>query len=296
MAAAAVGRAQAAKPKIAITMDDFQWQQIPGGHAEEANRRLLDALARHSNLQAVLFVCGRFADNPTGRKLLQAWNDAGHWIGNHSYSHLSYNSAEVTFAAFRDDLLRGEQVLSGFPNFQKMFRFPFLHEGNTAEKRDQMRAFLAEHGYRNGHVTVDTSDWYYDQRLRARLKQTPDMKTRAYREPYLAHVLDRGAYYDGLARSVVGRTISDTILLHYTLLNTLFLDDVLAAFEAKGWELVPAKAAYQDPIFASAPRIVPAGESLVWGLAKESGKFEGELRSPGEDGEYEKEKLDRLGL
>ena len=109
-------------------------------------------------------------DDETGRRLVRTWSDAGHLIGNHSYSHLSYNDSDVSFDQFSGDLLRGEAVISGLPGFQKLFRFPFLKEGDTAAKRDQMRAFLAKHGYRNGQVTIDASDWYYDQRLRERLR------------------------------------------------------------------------------------------------------------------------------
>lgn len=36
--------------------------------------------------------------------------------------------------------------------------------------------------------------------------------------------------------------------------------------------------------------------SLVWALAKETGKFDGLLRYPGEDDEYEKPIMDALGL
>jgi peptidoglycan/xylan/chitin deacetylase (PgdA/CDA1 family) len=296
LAGAVIGSGEAAQPKIAITIDDFNWKQIPQDGAEQANHRLLDALARHSDLKAAIFVCGEHVDNETGRRLVRTWSDVGHLIGNHSYSHLSYNDSDVSFATFSDDLLRGEHFISGLRGFQKMFRFPFLKEGETADKRDQMRAFLTKHGYRNGHVTIDASDWYYDQRLRARLEQNPTADPRPYRDPYLAHLWDRATYYDGLARNMTGRTISHTILLHYTLLNSLLLDDVLTMFEAKGWKLVNAQTAYQDPVFSDAPRIVPAGESLIWAMAKESGKFEGKLRYPGEDGEYEKDKLDRLGL
>jgi peptidoglycan-N-acetylglucosamine deacetylase len=296
MAAAAVAAAKAPQPQLAITIDDFQWKQIPHDGAEQANRRLLDTLARHSNLKAAIFVCGENVDNETGRRLVRSWSEAGHLIGNHSYSHFSYNDPNISFAKFSGDLLRGEQVVSGLPNFQKLFRFPYLKEGDTAGKRDQMRVFLAGHAYRNGHVTIDASDWYYDQRLRARLAQNPAADVRSYRDPYLAHLWDRAAYYDGLAESLTGRTISHTILLHYTLLNSLFLDDVLTMFESKGWQLVSAQAAYQDSVFSNAPRTLPAGESLIWALAKESGKFEGKLRYPGESDEYEKDKLDRLGL
>jgi peptidoglycan/xylan/chitin deacetylase (PgdA/CDA1 family) len=296
MAATALPAAQTRQPRIAITIDDFHWGQIPQHGAEKANQRLLDILARHSNLKAAVFVCGSNVDSDTGRRLVRTWSDAGHLIGNHSYSHLSYNDPKVTFAEFSDDLVRGEKILSDLPGFQKKFRFPFLHEGETANKRDQMRGFLAEHGYSNGHVTVDASDWYYDQRLRARLKQNPAADPQAYRDPYLAHLFDRATYYDGLAQNITGRSISHTILLHYTLLNSLFLGDVLNMFQDQGWQLVSAQTAFQDAVFSNAPRNVPAGESLIWAMAKESGKFEGKLRYPGESDEYEKDKLDRLGL
>ncbi len=296
LAGAVIASGEAARRKIAITIDDFEWKQIPNDGAEQANGRLLDTLARHSNLKAAGFVCGHRVDDETGRRLVRSWSDAGHLIGNHSYSHLSYNDADVSFAKFSADLLRGEAVVGGLPGFEKLFRFPYLKEGDTAAKRDQMRAFLAKHGYRNGHVTIDASDWYYDERLRARLKQNPAADTRPYRDPYLEHLWDRATYYDGLAQTLTSRSISHTILLHYTLLNSLFLDDVLTMFESKGWQLVDAHAAYQDPVFLKAPRTVPAGESLIWALAKESGKFEGKLRYPGEDSVYEKDKLDRLGL
>ncbi len=42
--------------------------------------------------------------------------------------------------------------------------------------------------------------------------------------------------------------------------------------------------------------VLPAGESIVWASAKEAGKFENLLRYPGEDGEYEKDEMDKLEL
>lgn len=40
----------------------------------------------------------------------------------------------------------------------------------------------------------------------------------------------------------------------------------------------------------------PAGESLIWSLAKESGKYEDELRYPAEDSRYEIPKMKELGI
>jgi hypothetical protein len=112
----------------------------------------------------------------------------------------------------------------------------------------------------------------------------------------VAHLLDRAAFYRQLSIDVVGREIPHTLLIHYSYMNALFLPDVLQAFEHAGWQWIGADRAYRDPVFQHEPRILPAGESLVWALAKESGRFNDRLRYPGEDGVYEKAKMDALGL
>jgi len=274
-------------------MDDVHWRAIPEPYARDANARLLHALER-GELHAALFCVGKNVEDSTGSAIAQSWGAAGHIIANHTYSHQPYT--EIDAVAFGEDFLRCDAIVEKFTGFRKLFRFPALKEGNTAAKRDWMRTFLREHGYRNGHVTVDASDWYYDARLRQRLQKEPSFDVARYRQPYLDHIWDRATYYDGLARRALGRTVPHTLLIHYNLLNSLFLGDLLSMFRDKGWKLMDASEAFTDPIFKSEPKIVPAGESLIWALAKESGKFDGELRYPGEDHVYERPKLDRLGL
>jgi hypothetical protein len=117
-----------------------------------------------------------------------------------------------------------------------------------------------------------------------------------YRDYLIAHLLDRAAFYRQLALDVLGRDIRHTILLHFNPLNAFVLPDVMAAFETAGWQWIDASLAFEDPVFRSQPQIVPAGESLVWALAKENGRFNDRLRYPGEDGEFERPKMDALGL
>lgn len=99
-----------------------------------------------------------------------------------------------------------------------------------------------------------------------------------------------------MSRRALGRSVKHTLLIHHNLLNKLFLGDLLAMFERKGWKLIDAADAFTDPVFNAEPKILPAGESVIWALAKESGKFDRELRYPGEDSEYEKPKMDMLDL
>jgi hypothetical protein len=99
-----------------------------------------------------------------------------------------------------------------------------------------------------------------------------------------------------LAKKIYGREIKHTLLIHHSLLNSLFLTDLLQMFKDKGWKLISAKEAYTDKIFLDEAQILPAGESIVWAKAKESGKYNDVIRYPAEDGEYEKAEMDKLGL
>jgi len=273
-------------------MDDVRWQDIPEDRRHEAEGRLLDSLGK---TQAFLFAIGQSVDNEHGAGILKAWSAAGHRIGNHTYSHQSL-AGRTTPEEFEEGILRTDNVLRQYSGFRKWFRFPVLKEGKTREVRDRLRWFLARQGYRNGAVTIDASDWYYDQRLRKRLETDRGFDPNRYRQPYLDHIWDRAQFYDKLSRDVLGRSVAHTLLIHYDLLNSLFLGDLLAMFRSKGWLVIDAEEAFSDDVFTRQPNIAPAGESLIRALAKETGKFEDRLRYPGEDDTYEKPLLDRLGL
>ncbi|HEY9503047.1 MAG TPA: polysaccharide deacetylase family protein [Pyrinomonadaceae bacterium] len=282
-------------PRIAITMDDFNWANAVHQSASERNSAILDTFRSHS-LKGAIFVVGRNIEDEQGKDLLKAWNGAGHLIGNHTYSHQNYNSPSISLQSFRDDILRAEQLLTSFTAFQRYFRFPMLKEGETREKRDGLRTFFAEKNYRVGHVTIDTSDWLVDQRLSARLKENPKADVKRYRDFYLQHMWDRAQYYDSLARRVTGRVVNHTLLTHYNLLNGLFLNDLIVMFKSKGWEFIDALEAFQDPVFSAKPNILPAGESIIWSLAKEKGTIPMSQRYPAEDGNVELDRMKKLGL
>lgn len=284
------------RPRVAVTMDDFHWNNSLKLTPEQRNRAILDALKSHGDLKAALFVAGKNADSETGKTLLSDWDRAGHMIGNHSYSHPELNSEKVTASAFIADIQRAEDVLKNFSRFQKSFRFPYLKEGESAAERDAVRAFLKQHGYRNGHVTIDASDWAVDSRLTKRLQKDPAADLKPYRKFYLAHMWERSTYYDDLSRRVLGRRVPHTVLIHFNLLNALFLSDLLDMYQKKGWKLIDAVDAFKDPVFASEPMTVPAGESIIWALAKQSGRFDSLLRYPAEDVQYENARMDQMGL
>jgi peptidoglycan/xylan/chitin deacetylase (PgdA/CDA1 family) len=287
------GWAAATPPKIAFTFDDPTTQGGANLSSQEINARILAALAAHQ-IKAALFVCGMRIDSAAGHQLVSEWDTAGHLIGNHSYSHLNFD--EVTLREFEDDFVKNEPLILSYKHFQPLFRYPYFKEGDTEAKRDGMRSFLAGRGYRNGRATIDASDWAISARLQKRVTAKPQANLAGYRDFYLQHIWERAQYYQSLAERLLAQPVRHTVLLHHNALNALFLSDLIEMFAAKGWLPVDAEYAYQDPVYDRQPNIIPAGESLIWALAKESGRFATELRYPGEDDVYENPKMDILKL
>lgn len=296
--------AQSHSPEIAFTFDDptnegganLQWREV--------NQRMLAALSGNS-IKSILFVVGKRVDSDSGRQLITDWDRAGHLIGNHSYSHQNFNRSadtaqdgprKVSLADFEADALKNEQLILFYRNFTRLFRYPYFKEGDTVEKRDGMREFLQQHGYRIGRATIDASDWAINDRLVKRAEVQPHADLAGYRDFFLQHIWERAQFYDSLAQRVLGRSVRHTVLLHHSLLNALFLGDLITMFRDKGWKPVDAEYAYKDEVYDRQPKILPAGEGLIWALAKESGKFEKELRYPGEDDLYENPRMDALKL
>jgi peptidoglycan/xylan/chitin deacetylase (PgdA/CDA1 family) len=221
---------------------------------------------------------------------------ARHLIGNHTYSHRNFGAPNVDVREYINDIGRAELILIGYSSFRKYFRFPMLKEGATAATRDAMREFLNKRGYKMGYVTIDNSDWLIDQRLTARLKENPSADVKPYRDYYLEHMWDRAQYYDSLSNQTLGRSVKHTILTHFNLLNGLFLEDLIQMFKSKGWVFIDAEEAFTDSAYSAKPKILPAGESIVWALAKEKGTIAKSLRYPAEDGQIETARMNKLGL
>lgn len=283
------------KPKVCFTFDDGNTMDMPGYAGEAWDKMLLRNLKKHE-LQAIFFALGKTLDNDKGNEILTRWSEQGHLIANHTYSHRSYNSPETTYEFFTADFLKNDSLIRQYDGFVSMFRFPYLKEGDTEQKRDEFRAFLKVQGYSNGNVTIDASDWFVNSRLLKRLKENPAADIEPYKQFYLAHIYERAVYYNDLSLKLTGRQINHSLLLHHNLTSALFMDDLIKMFKSKGWEVIDASEAYKDEIYTHVPHNIPAGESLIWALAKEKGGYENILRYPAEDSKYEEPKMNTLRL
>ena len=282
---------------IAFTFDDGpKLGATPLMSPAERNQAMVDALARHGVKVALFVTVANGADQPEGLALARAWGEAGHAIGNHTVTHPSLHNDKVTLAAYQKEVLDCDRVIAPLPGYRKWFRFTFLREGNTPEKRDGMREFLKAQGYSNAYVTLDTSDWRLNDKLVAVLGRDPDADVLAIKRIYLAHILQRAQAYRELSHHLQGRDIAQVLLLHHNLINALWLGDVIAMFKAQGWTIVSPGQAFADPVYRLQPERAAPGQSLLLSMARSLGlsQFDG-LDRLVDDADFEIELLKRLG-
>jgi len=245
-----------ASRSVALTFDDLPWAdaEVPLDSVAERTRRMLAVLRAHG-APGVAFVIGRrvLADGDAGRRLdlLRAWRDAGVELGNHTWSHLSFQNTPLD--RYEDDVLRGDAVprllmgeVGKTPHF---FRPPFNQTGRTRVARDAFAAFLAERGYALAPFTVEDVDYAFDDLYRAAGGDTAS-QARIGRT-YLAHFDTAMAFGERLSRETFGREIPQVLLLHADDLNALYLGRLLAHLEARGYRFVSLKTALADSAYAT---------------------------------------------
>lgn len=277
---------------IALSFDDGL-DPINQPASSSWNSSILEALS-NAQIKTILFAAGKRVDSPGGLSLVREWGKAGHAVANHTYSHFNFCSKQTTLVQFISDTKRNEKLLKDMPGWKKRLRFPYLKEGETLEKRDGFRSWLTAHGYKSGAVSIDASDWYYNKRYLAWCANHPNDDPSPFRIAYLNHLWNRATYYDALSERIQNRSVKHVLLLHTKAINAAFLPDIIAMFRSKGWVFISPEEAYEDPIYAITPTGLPAGESILWALAKQNGLKN--LRYPAESDVYEKPLLDKLGL
>lgn len=261
-----------AQKRIALTFDDVPRQAGAFMTPDQRTEALIAALRRAGVRQAAFFVNPEHFDNDdgaNGRAHIRAYVAAGHVIANHSYSHPHLSA--LTARAYLANIDRAQAWLGRQRGDRMWFRFPFLDEGGRDKaKRDAVRRGLKARHLKNGYVTVDGADWNMEANTVLAMRARKPIDMAALRDLYVETMVGAADSDNALAVKTLGRSPAHVILLHETDLAALFIEDVVKALRADGWEIVTADEAYADPIAAQAATVDPPSsqgtltEALAW--------------------------------
>jgi len=250
--------------KVALTFDDLPINgQIPAGVTKtQITRETVAVLKKHRIPPSYGFInANQLEGNPDGAEALKAWVAAGHPLGNHTYTHidLTKNSAED----FQRNVLQNEPALQLLTPARakhdwRWFRYPFLHEGDTLEKRRAVRAFLSSAGYRIAQTSLDWEDYLWNSAF-ARCADRQDAAAiewlgESYRTATRAFIRFQRAN----SRSVFGRDIHHVMLLHLGAFSSRILPDLFRILDEEGFDIVTLEEAHGDAAYDFDPDFAEA--------------------------------------
>jgi peptidoglycan/xylan/chitin deacetylase (PgdA/CDA1 family) len=275
--------AQISTRKICITMDDLpaattepsqsRWQFITTGVLRAFQDYQVPAIGFVN--EGKLSINGEASDER--KLLLKQWFDAGFELGNHTWSHIDYNTH--TPEQFEDDLVNGEKFIdklyAGTPNRIRYFRHPFLHCGDTQAKKDALEKILEKHGYTTAPVSVDNSDWIFARAYDIALEKKDSAMQHKLREDYVPYMMSKVNYYETQSHDLLGRNMTHILLMHANTINAVCLPNLLAALRQDGFEFVSLAAALKDPAYKTTDNFVGrAGISWIhrWAITQQKPK------------------------
>ncbi|HEX4479636.1 MAG TPA: polysaccharide deacetylase family protein [Rudaea sp.] len=188
-----------------------------------------------------------------GATALRRWIENGQHVGNHTYSHIDLHKSSAE--EFLADLRADEPVLELLDpsGHWRWLRYPYLREGDTVEKRRDVRAALRERGYRIAQVTLDYEDYLWNTPY-ARCLATHDTKAIAWlRSSYLDTAKTYLRANRQMADLVFGHPINHVLLLHLGAFSSTIVPDLFDLMKKEGFTFVTLEQAQSDAAYETDP-------------------------------------------
>ncbi|MGH7494330.1 MAG: serine hydrolase [bacterium] len=249
--------------QLAITIDDLPWVGAlhDSDTANQALERIAAVLRVHEAPATGFVVCDHASQN---EQPVQTWVNWGFSVGNHSAAHRDLNRALAH--EWLTEVARCNDYLKKFGSASTpYFRFPMLHQGDTAEKRAHVQSALREMGLQIAHVTIDNSEWIL-ARAHAYALATKDAALRhAIGRDFIRHIVAALEHANNVARRKAGGPVPQILLLHANTLVEDHLDALLLELTARDVEFITLEEALADPVYSHADEYIgPKGLSWLY--------------------------------
>ena len=265
--------------RVALTIDD-----LPAGSAfpsaakrREAMREILAVLKANGVTGVYGFSNGHFIENdPEEKSILRMWLAAKNRLGNHTYHHLDLN--KVGTAAFIDDIAKEDALLATLDTApeaferRRVFRYPYLSEGDTLQKREAVRKYLSDNRYRIAEVTTDYFDWAWDAAFDRCTAQHGE-KSIEWLKSHIADSADRQLREANLvSEHLFHSRICQIVLVHFNTITSQTLGAILKHWKEEGVQFVTLDKALAERIYRLDPKYAyPGGRSFLGQIAESLG-------------------------
>lgn len=251
--------ASAAFPQtVALTIDDLPSHGAlpPGMSRVDVARSILNTLKQAHAPKVYGFVNPkRLEEHPEDIEVLKLWRSAGFPLGNHTYAHLSLNAS--TADQFDENVAADEPPLKSLMDHQNWhwFRYPYLWEGDTLEKRRAVRRYLKDHKYHIAQVTLDFEDYLWNGPYARCMEKNDEASIEWLKSMYMSTAAEYIALDREMAKLVYGRDIRHVLLLHIGGFDALMLPHLLDFLKRQHFRFVTLPESEKDPAYKSDPDV-----------------------------------------
>jgi peptidoglycan/xylan/chitin deacetylase (PgdA/CDA1 family) len=243
-------------PTVSLTFDDLPAAgSLPPGENRSRIATALTAELKAAHLEGSYgFVNAvRLENDPDAQQALHIWLNAGMNAGNHTWSHLSLT--EHTAEEFDREIAQNEAALSEYAQVRDWhwFRYPYLWEGDTLEKRHAVRSYLSQHHYRVAQVTLDFEDYAWNDAYCRCSAKGDEASIGWLKQSYLENAAEFLRLGREEERIALGHEIPNVMLLHATAFTTRMLPDLLELLRGEGFRFAALVEVEQDPAYALDP-------------------------------------------
>jgi peptidoglycan/xylan/chitin deacetylase (PgdA/CDA1 family) len=244
--------------QMAVTFDDLPAHgALPAGMTRlQIVDSILKTLKRERLPPVYGFINGgRGVEDPDSPLVLQAWRKAEQPLGNHTWAHLDLN--KETAEEFGTEVSRNEALLESLmgKNDWHWLRYPFLHEGDTVEKRRAVRGWLFARGYKIAEVSMDFEDYLWNAPYARCVAKHDAASIAQLHDSYLAVADQYYGVFRQLSQLVYGRDVKYVLLMHVGAFDARMLPELLKLYRAKGVKFISLPDAMSDPAYQDDPDI-----------------------------------------
>ena len=240
--------------EVAITVDDLPYfgpyESYTSPEKMNTANAMLEVFKKHKIQGVYGFINGYKVTDDTSRNILKLWVDSGQLLGNHTYSHM--NITNHTTHEYTEDINNNEPILASMMSSKdyRYFRYPFLREGNTKDKRDLVRRYLLNNNYKIAEVTLDFWDYEWNAPYARCTKQNNKEAIEYLKQSYLAASIGAIITAHDLSTMLFKRDIKYIMLIHIGALDAIMLDQVLSSYEKLGVKFIPLPVALSDKVYS----------------------------------------------
>lgn len=280
--------------KICVTIDDLPTITYNINTVQldfSITDKLIKTFNEH-NIPAIGYVCGnklyhkgKLDTNKVN--VLVKWLENGYDIGNHTYSHFDYNT--VADSIFFKDILKGAKVIKPlmiqYDKILQFFRHPYLHTGADSSSSKKLMNFLENNDYNVAPVTIDNDDYLFAKAYHNAFKNGKNDLMKQIGKEYVKYMELMLLYFESKSKEVFNKYIPQTLLIHASLLNADYLDQLAIMYQKHGYTFISQEEVLKTPEYStSINTYTKRGISWIFRWGKSLGKddllMEGDVETP----------------